>query len=100
LELRHFQPLGCSKSGFSGGGCPGFWNNVFDLTIGHGWQARQNVIQIGVGFDAMAPAAFNDRVDDRTALTGIGSTEKQPIFLSKSSWPDRILDQVIIDLDF
>jgi hypothetical protein len=44
-------------------------------------------MQVGAGFDAMAPAAFNDRVDDRTALTGIGSTEKQQIFLFMEIFP-------------
>ncbi len=48
----------------------------------------------------MTPAAFDDRINDRTALASIGVTEKQPILLSESGRSDRILNQVIVDLDF
>ena len=57
-------------------------------------------MQIGIGLDIMTPAAFDDRINDRTALASIGVTEKQPILLSESGRSDRILNQVIVDLDF
>jgi hypothetical protein len=77
LELRRLQSLGSSRSGFCSGSWPSFWNNVFDLTIGHGWQPSQNVTQISIGFDAMTSAAFNNRVNDCAAVARIGITEKQ-----------------------
>jgi hypothetical protein len=55
---------------------PSFWNNVFDLTIGHCGKARQHVAQISVGLDIVTPAAFDDRVNDRAAFACIGVTEK------------------------
>jgi hypothetical protein len=33
-------------------------------------------MQIGVGFNAMTSAAFDDRVNDRAAFTRIGITEE------------------------
>ena len=60
--------LGCSKCYVSCDCCPGaFWINVFNLTIGHRGQARQQIAQIGVGFGAVASATFDDRVNDRAA---------------------------------
>jgi hypothetical protein len=47
---------------------PGFWNDVFDLVILHGRQPRQYVVQISVGFDVLTPAAFDDRINNRTAF--------------------------------
>ena len=76
FQLRHLQCLGCSKCSASPGCGPGFWDDVFSLTIGHGGQACQNVVQLSVGLDAVPPATFDNRVDDRTAFTGIGITEK------------------------
>jgi hypothetical protein len=76
LSYDVLQSLGSSKSSFSSGCCPSFWNNVFDLTIGHGWQPCQNVMQISVGLDTVAPATFDDRVNDCAALAGIGITKK------------------------
>jgi hypothetical protein len=43
------QCLCCSKCSVSGGGCPSFWNNVFNLTIGHRGQTAQHIAQISVG---------------------------------------------------
>ena len=60
LELRHLQCSGYPKGRVSPGCCPGFWEDVFNLTIGHGRQAGQHVVEISVGLDAVAPAAFDD----------------------------------------
>jgi hypothetical protein len=46
------------------------------LTIGHGWQPPQYVVQISVGLDAVTPTAFDDRVDAGAAFSGIGVPEK------------------------
>jgi hypothetical protein len=51
----------CFKRGVSPGCSPGFWDDVFNLTISHGWQARQDVVQISVGLDAVAAATFDNR---------------------------------------
>ena len=80
--------------------CPGFGNDVFNLPIGHGWQPPQYVVQISVGFDPVTATAFDNRVDDGAAFSGLGVTEEQPVLLSKSGWADCILNEVSIDLDF
>src|SRR5262245_44504546 len=56
-------------------------------------------LQISVGFDTVVPATFDDRVNDRAALTRIGIPEEQPVLLSKSGRSDRVLNEVIINLD-
>src|SRR6476660_2720822 len=60
LQLRHLQCSGYPKGRLPPGCCPGFWEDVFNLTIGHGRQAGQHVVEISVGLDAVAPAAFDD----------------------------------------
>jgi len=43
--------------------------------------------------------AFDDRVDDGAALSGVGVADKKPVLLPKSGWADRILNEVCVDLD-
>ena len=66
FELRHLQCLRCFECGAFLGCRPGFWNDVFDLVIGHGWQARQYVVQISVGLDTVSSSAFDDRKSVQT----------------------------------
>ena len=68
--------------------------------VGHRGQASENVAYVSIWLDTVAPTAFDDRVNDCTALASIGVTEEQPIFLAQRSGPDRILNQVVVDLDF
>jgi hypothetical protein len=47
----------------------------------------------------MTPATFDDRVNDRTAFSGVGVSEEQPVLLSKGGWSDRIFNQIVVDFD-
>jgi hypothetical protein len=47
----------------------------------------------------MAAEAFNDRVDHRTAFSGVGVSEEQLVLLSKGGGPDRVFDQVVVDFN-
>ena len=49
-QSRHLQSLGCLKCDVFSGCCPDFWNDILNLTIGHGWQACQRIAQVSVGF--------------------------------------------------
>ena len=56
-------------------------------------------MQVTVGFDSVTAAAFDDRVNDRAAFSGIGVTEKEPVLLAQSGGADCIFNQISIDLD-
>ena len=47
----------------------------------------------------MAAAALNDRVDYRTAFSGLGVSEEQPVLFSEGGWPDGVFDQVVVDFN-
>jgi hypothetical protein len=63
---------------------PGFWRNILNLPVSHGRQPAQNVAEVSVGFDPVAPAVLNDRVDDRATFSRGGVSEKKPILFSES----------------
>ena len=44
----------------------------------HGGQAAQDIGQIFLGVDTATAATLNDRVDHRTAPTGVGMADKEP----------------------
>src|SRR3954463_15029179 len=46
----------------------------------------------------MLSAGCHDRVDQRTPMAGIGFADEEPVLLADGSWPDGILNQVIVDL--
>ena len=52
-----------------------------DLAVGHLGQARKYVPQVSKGIPAPPAAAFNDRVNDGAAFTGLGVPDKQPVLL-------------------
>jgi hypothetical protein len=47
----------------------------------------RNVAVIGVGFHAVAAATLNDRVDNRTAFSRVGVSEKEPVLAVMESFP-------------
>ena len=51
------------------------------VAVGHGGQTGEDITQIGQRIDPMAAAGDHQRVDDRGAITGIGMTDKKPVFL-------------------
>ena len=50
-------------------------------------------------FDPVTATAFDDRVNDRAAFSGIGVTEKEPVLFAQSGWADCIFNEISIDLD-
>jgi hypothetical protein len=55
---------------------PGFWSDLLNLPVGREGQTAQNVAEIGVGLHAVAAATLNDRVDNGTAFSSVGVSEK------------------------
>ena len=47
--------------------------------------------QVAIWLDTVA-AILNDRVDNRTAFSGVGVSEEQPVLLSKGGGPDRVFN--------
>ena len=69
--LRHLQLLRCFwRESFARIG-PGFWRDILDLPVGHGRQAGEDIAEVSVGFDTVAAAALNDRVDDRATFSSV-----------------------------
>ena len=66
--------------------------------VGHPWQTGEDVAKVGVRINAAATAGFDDGVDDRSALTGSGFADEQPVFLANGGWSNGIFHEVIIDL--
>jgi hypothetical protein len=50
-----------------------------------------------VRLDVVAPAAFDDRVDDGTAFACVGFPEKQRFFFPRAAERGRISNEVIVD---
>src|SRR5262245_14031597 len=63
------------------------------------WQASEDVVEVSVGIDVPTTAALDDGVDDRTTLASSGFADEEPVFLSDGGWPDRILHEIIVNLD-
>jgi hypothetical protein len=82
-RLRHRNP----RSGRQ-------WYEV--VLIGHLGQASQHVTQIRQRVFAVALAGDDNRVNDRTALAGVGMANEQPVLLSDSRGPNRIFDEVVV----
>ena len=66
---------------------PGFWSDLLNLPVGHGGQTAQKVAEIGVGLHTVAAATLNDRVDNRTAFSRVGVSEKEPVLAVMESFP-------------
>jgi len=49
-------------------------------------QPGEDVAQVGVGVFPMALAGYDDRVDDRGALAGVGMAYEEPVFLVMHSY--------------
>ncbi len=69
-----------------------------DLLVGRGWQACQDVFEVGQRIDAVHAAVFDQGIHHRAALAGFFRTEKQPVLFSDSGGADRVFDQVVVDL--
>ena len=78
---------------------PGSGCHVFDLLVGQYWQLGEHFAQVVLRVDSSTAASFDDREEDGAELSGFGFAYKQPVFLANGSWPDGILDGVVVDLD-
>jgi hypothetical protein len=45
----------------------------------------------------VALAGYDDRVDDRRALAGVGVAYKEPVLLADRRRPDRVFDEVVVE---
>jgi hypothetical protein len=61
---------------------PGLGRDFRDLAVGHVGQASEHVAKISKGIESAAAAVFDDGVDDRAALAGIGIADEEPVFLA------------------
>jgi hypothetical protein len=59
---------------------PGFWGDILNLPVGHGRQPGEDIAEVSVGFDTVAAAALNDRVDDRATSPALASPKKSQFF--------------------
>ena len=66
--------------------------------IVHARQARQNVAQLSVGIQASASAAFDERIEDGSPVSGFGLAYEEPVLLPQGGGADGVFDQVIVDL--
>ena len=55
--------------------------------------------QVGQRVDAPTAAAFDDGVQDRSALSGFGAPEEHEVFLSDGCRADGVFDEVVVNLD-
>ena len=76
----------CSEflGGFAGFGPVG-GEDLGELARGHGREEGEDVLEVGVGIDASAAAAFDDGVEDGSTLPGSGFAHKQPVALTDGS---------------
>src|SRR4029077_7508267 len=48
---------------------------------------------------AVAAATLNDRVDNRTAFSRVGVSEKEPVLFSESRRSNRVLHEIVVDFN-
>lgn len=77
---------------------PGGGGDVFNLTGSHAGEAGEHVAQVGERVYASAAAAFDDGVEDGSALPGVGGSDEHPVFLADGGGADGVFDEVVVDL--
>jgi hypothetical protein len=68
------------------------------LPIGHVGQAGEYIAKILEWIQTPPPAVFNDGVNDRAALAGIGVADEEPVFLADGSGANGIFHEVVATL--
>ncbi len=92
-------PAYSAFSGFAPGfPCEG--RPVFRGLVGHVRQNCEDLAQILFGVDLQCGATAEQAVDYRTGLTAVGSPEEKPVLFAYSGRSNRILDKVVVDLQF
>ena len=84
-------------SNSSGWSLPLGGQEIGQLLVGRCGQAGKYVFQIFPRVYAVALAADQDRVNDRTAPARFRVPDEQPVFLAHRRWPDRVFGQVVVD---
>jgi hypothetical protein len=68
------------------------------VAIGHTGQAGEDVLEVRERILAVPLAGDDERVNDGRALAGVGVADKEPVLLPDAGRPDRILDEVVVQL--
>src|ERR1017187_7822602 len=61
-------------------------------------QACEQILQIIEWIETVPPTTAQQGVDHRAAFPSLRMSNKQPVFLSKGTRPNGILDQVVVNL--
>ncbi len=78
---------------------PSFRREFFDLPVGGGGQAGEDVAQIGIRIEATLAATLDDGVEDGAAFAGLGFADEEPVLFAEGGGADGVFYQVLIDLD-
>ena len=70
-----------------------------DLAGGHLRQAREHAAEVGLRVDPAAAAAFDDGVEDGSALASVRGSEEQPVLFVGSGGADGVFHAVVVDLN-
>lgn len=81
------------------GVCPGFGGDVFDPAGGHRGQSCEDVAEVDERVDAPAAAAFDDGVEDGSALAGFGGSYEEPVLFADGGGADGVFHEVVVDFD-
>src|SRR5436190_18768839 len=81
-----------------GQGFPVCGKQTIEIADGGMGQAAQDVGEVVVGIDASASAAAQQGVEDGAAPTCAGMSDEEPAFAADGGGPDRVFDQVVVDL--
>lgn len=68
------------------------------VLVGHGWEAFEDVGEVGLGVVTVAAGAFDEGVDDGAALAGGLAAHEEPVLFADGGGPDAVLDPVVVDL--
>ena len=78
---------------------PRFGSDFRYLPVGHVGQASQYVAQIAVRVQIAATAAFNDGVEDGTAITDGGVADEEPVLLTQRRGPNGVFHQIVVEFN-
>ena len=67
------------------------------LVVGHRWKLSEDVGEVGLGFDAVSLAGFQDSIDDRAFMSCCGMADEQPVLGAEFAGADALLGQIVID---
>lgn len=80
------------------GAQPVGWRQVHRLACLHAGQPGEHVFKILAGVDSETPAVLYDGVEDGGFLSGLGTTDEEPVLRAELGRADPVLDEVVVDL--